>query len=115
LIRSHAGDPQKAGIKGLIIEPWFGVFVPAAAIVARLSYPLSYGNFNGMQIRACRGVPSQSGALPAASAPGQKQSRVFVKRTSAGVLTIFWSTNASRAGWKAVSMRPNSSGLTIVL
>jgi tripartite-type tricarboxylate transporter receptor subunit TctC len=28
-----------AGIKGLVIEPWFGVFVPAgtpAAIVARL-------------------------------------------------------------------------------
>ena len=39
---------QKAGIKGLVIEPWFGVFVPAA-IVARL---MSYANFNGMQIRA---------------------------------------------------------------
>jgi hypothetical protein len=36
---------QKAGIKGLVIEPWF---VPAA-IVARL---MSYANFNGMQIRA---------------------------------------------------------------
>jgi tripartite-type tricarboxylate transporter receptor subunit TctC len=48
---------QKAGIKGLVIEPWFGVFVPAgtpAAIVARLNYLLSYANFNGMQIRACR-------------------------------------------------------------
>jgi Tripartite tricarboxylate transporter family receptor len=36
---------QKAGIKGLVIEPWFGVFVPAgtpAAIVVRLNYPLSY-------------------------------------------------------------------------
>jgi hypothetical protein len=44
----------KAGIKGLVIEPWFGVFVPAgtpAAIVARLNYPLSYANFNGMQFR----------------------------------------------------------------
>jgi hypothetical protein len=44
LTRSRARDPQKAGIKGLVIEPWFGVFVPAdtpAAIVARLSYPLS--------------------------------------------------------------------------
>jgi len=29
-----------AGIKGLVIEPWFGVFVPAA-IVARLNYLLS--------------------------------------------------------------------------
>jgi tripartite-type tricarboxylate transporter receptor subunit TctC len=48
---------QKAGIKGLVIEPWFGVFVPAgtpAAIVTRLNYLLSYANFNGMQIRACR-------------------------------------------------------------
>jgi Tripartite tricarboxylate transporter family receptor len=55
---------QKAGIKGLVIEPWFGVFVPAdtpAAIVARLNYPLSYANFNGMQIRVCRRVPSQLG------------------------------------------------------
>jgi tripartite-type tricarboxylate transporter receptor subunit TctC len=35
---------QKAGIKELVIEPWFGVFVPAgtaAAIVTRLNYPLS--------------------------------------------------------------------------
>ena len=35
----------------------FRVFVPAgtpAAIVARLNYLLSYANFNGMQIRACR-------------------------------------------------------------
>jgi tripartite-type tricarboxylate transporter receptor subunit TctC len=52
-----AGGPtfQKAGMKGLVIEPWFGVFVPAgtpAAIVARLNYPLSYANFNGMQIRS---------------------------------------------------------------
>jgi hypothetical protein len=68
---------QKAGIKGLVIEPWFGVFVPAgtpAAIVVRLNYPLSYANFNGMQIRACRRVPSQLGwpsrwGRPAASAP----------------------------------------------
>jgi Tripartite tricarboxylate transporter family receptor len=47
-----------SGIKELVIEPWFGVFVPAgtpAAIVARLNYPLSYANFNGMQIRACVG------------------------------------------------------------
>jgi tripartite-type tricarboxylate transporter receptor subunit TctC len=62
---------QKAGIKGLVIEPWFGVFVPAAAIVARLNYLLSYANFNGMQIRACRRStePSwvaQSGAAAAA-------------------------------------------------
>jgi hypothetical protein len=42
-----------AGIKGLVTESWFGVFVPAA-IVARLNYLLSYANFNGMQIRACR-------------------------------------------------------------
>jgi uncharacterized protein YcsI (UPF0317 family) len=43
LIRSRAGDPQKAGIKGLVIEPWFGVFVPAdtrAAIVARAPWGL---------------------------------------------------------------------------
>jgi hypothetical protein len=64
---------QNAGIKGLVIEPWFGVFVPAA-IVARLNYPLSYANFNGMQIRACRRSTepawvAQSGAPPAASAP----------------------------------------------
>jgi hypothetical protein len=72
-----AGVPtfQKAGIKGLVIEPWFGVFVPAgtpAAIVARLNYLLSYANFNGMQIRACRRSTepawvAQSGAPPAAS------------------------------------------------
>jgi hypothetical protein len=73
--RSRARDPQKAGIKGLVIEPWFGVFVPAdtpAAIVARLSYPLSYANFKGMLIRACRRSTepawvAQSGA-PAAPA-----------------------------------------------
>jgi tripartite-type tricarboxylate transporter receptor subunit TctC len=66
---------QKAGIKGLVIEPWFGVFVPAgtpAAIIARLNYLLSYANFNGMQIRACRRSTepawvAQSGAPPAAS------------------------------------------------
>jgi hypothetical protein len=71
---------QKAGIKGLVIEPWFGVFVPAgtpAAIVARLNYLLSYANFNGMQIRACRRSTepawvAQSGAPPAASAPGRE-------------------------------------------
>ena len=75
MIRSRAGDPQKAGIKGLVIEPWFGVFVrdgTPAAIVARLNYPLSYANFNGMQIRACRRSTepawvAQSGAPPAAS------------------------------------------------
>jgi Tripartite tricarboxylate transporter family receptor len=59
---------QKAGIKGLAIKPWFGVFVPAgtpAAIVVRLNYPLSYANFNGMQIR--RNEPAwmaQSGGRP---------------------------------------------------
>src|SRR5271167_5144020 len=71
---------QKAGIKGLVIEPWFGVFVPAgtpAAIVARLNYLLSYANFNGMQIRACRRSTeptwvARSGAPPAASAPGRE-------------------------------------------
>jgi hypothetical protein len=50
LIRSRAGDPQKAGIKGLVIEPWFGVFVPSdtrAAIVARLSYPPELCKFQG--------------------------------------------------------------------
>jgi hypothetical protein len=63
-----------AGIKGLVIELWFGVFVPAA-IVARLNYLLSFANFNGMQIRACRRSTepawvAQSGA-PAA-APGRE-------------------------------------------
>jgi tripartite-type tricarboxylate transporter receptor subunit TctC len=65
---------QKAGIKGFI-EPWFGVFVPAgtpAAIVTRLNCLLSYANFNGMQIRACRRSTepawvAQSGAPPAPS------------------------------------------------
>jgi tripartite-type tricarboxylate transporter receptor subunit TctC len=69
-----------ARIKGLVIEPWFGVFVPAgtpAAIVARLNYLLSYANFNGMQIRTCRRSTepawvAQSGAPPAASAPGRE-------------------------------------------
>ena len=64
---------QKAGIKGLVIEPWFGVFVPAgtpAAIVARLNYPLSYANFNGMQIRSTEPAwMAQSGGPAAASAP----------------------------------------------
>ena len=62
--RPAGGAFQKAGIKELVIEPWFGVFVPAgtpAAIVARLNYPLSYANFNGMQIRTCRRIPSQLG------------------------------------------------------
>ena len=70
-----AGVPtfQKAGIKGLVIEPWFGVFVPAgtpAAIVARLNYPLSYANFNGMQVRSTEPAwMAQSGGPAAASAP----------------------------------------------
>ena len=44
---------QKAGIKGLVIEPWFGVFVPAGTAADRHppQLPLSYANFNGMQIR----------------------------------------------------------------
>jgi hypothetical protein len=72
-----AAQKQKAGIKGLVIEPWFGVFVPAAAIIARLNYLRSYANFNGMQIRAFRGSTepawvAQSGAPPAASAPGRQ-------------------------------------------
>jgi hypothetical protein len=64
---------QKAGIKGLVIEPWFGVFVRAAAIIARLNYLLSYANFNGMQIRACkRSTEPAWVAPPAASAPGRE-------------------------------------------
>jgi hypothetical protein len=50
---------------------------PPAAIVARLNYLLSYATFNGMQIRTCRRSTepawvAQSGAPPAASAPGRE-------------------------------------------
>jgi hypothetical protein len=53
-----------SSVKGLVIEPWFGVFVPAgtpAAIVAHLNYPLSYANFNGMQIRSTELAQSGGG------------------------------------------------------
>jgi hypothetical protein len=60
-----AAQKQKAGIKGLVIEPWFGVFVPAAAIIARLNCLLSYGNFS--PIRHIGGKPRRTcagGATP---------------------------------------------------
>jgi tripartite-type tricarboxylate transporter receptor subunit TctC len=66
---------QKAGIKGLVIEPWFGVFVPAAAIVARLNYLLSYANFNGMQIRACRRSTEPAWVAPPAARIAASSSR----------------------------------------
>ena len=89
--RPAGGAFQKAGIKELVIEPWFGVFDRRPPQLPPELCKFQRDADPGL----CRRVPSQlgwpSGGPAAASAPGREYEYIGVGQGPIGLVRLKWS------------------------